>query len=221
MSHRSSTTVLVTGVGDTVGQALIKAARNCALSCRVLGTDRHEYSVGLRWVDEGFLLPHCADAAAYLDGMRKLCLAERVNLILPGSEKELLLLAEHAASLRADTGAVVVASSPEVLRVALDKWETCRFLEAGGLNFPRYARASATAEMERLMADVSFPLLAKPIRGTGAIGVMKIKSRADLDAVYACTAPMVVQEYLLPDEEEYSVEVYTLKGGAQAGAICY
>jgi carbamoyl-phosphate synthase large subunit len=212
---------LITGVGDTVGQALIKTARQSGLPCRVLGTDRHEYSVGLRWADQGFLLPHCADAAAYVDGMRKLCLAERVNLILPGSEKELLVLAEHAENLRAATGAIVVASSPEILRVALDKWETCRFLEAKGLKFPKYARAAATAEMEQLIAEVGFPLLAKPIRGTGAIGVMKIKARQDLEAVYACAAPMVVQEYLLPDDEEYSVEVYTLKTGAQAGAICY
>jgi carbamoyl-phosphate synthase large subunit len=221
MSHRPSTTVLVTGVGDTVGQALIKAALSSALPCRVLGTDRHEHSVGLRWVAQGFLLPHCADASAYLDGMRKVCLAERVNLILPGSEKELLLLSEHAESLRETTGAIVVASSPEVLRIALDKWETCRFLETNGLNFPRYARSGATAELEQLIADVGFPLIAKPIRGTGAIGVLKLKSRADLEAVYACTSPMVVQEYLLPDEEEYSVEVYTLKTGGQAGAICY
>jgi carbamoyl-phosphate synthase large subunit len=221
MSQRSSTTVLVTGVGDTVGQALIKAARQSALPCRVLGTDRHEYSVGLRWVDQGFLLPHCADAGAYLDGMRKLCLGQRVDLILPGSEKELLLLAEHAGSLRAATGAIVVASSPEILRVALDKWETCRFLETNGLNFPRYARATATAEMEQLIAAAGFPLLAKPIRGTGAIGVMKIRARRELEAVYACAQPMVVQEYLLPDEEEYSVEVYTLKTGEQAGGICY
>jgi carbamoyl-phosphate synthase large subunit len=32
---------------------------------------------------------------------------------------------------------------------------------------------------------------------------------------------MVVQEYLQPDEEEYSVEVDTLKDGRQPGAICY
>jgi carbamoyl-phosphate synthase large subunit len=75
--------------------------------------------------------------------------------------------------------------------------------------------------MEQLIGEVGFPLLAKPIRGTGAIGVLKVKVREDLEAVYASAVPMVVQEYLLPDEEEYSVEVYTLKSGGQAGAICY
>ena len=221
MNTHTITTVLVTGVGDTVGQALVKAARQSALPCRVLGTDRDEFSVGLQWVDAGFTLPHCAQPDAYLAEVRRVCAGEAVRLILPGSEKELELLAQHAAAMRADTGAIVVASSPAVLGVAMDKWKTCRFLEEAGLNFPRYATADVPGEVERLVEEIGYPLIAKPIRGTGARGVVKVTSWRDVEEVRAAGVAMVVQEYLEPEDEEYSVEVYTLKNGRQAGSICY
>ena len=221
MNNRELTTVLVTGVGDTVGQALVKAARQSALPCRVLGTDRDEFSVGLQWVDAGFVLPHCSRPDAYLAEMRRICAGEGAQLILPGSEVELELLSRNADALRTDTGAIVVASAPDVLRVGMDKWATCQFLERAGLSFPRYARADSAEEIERLIAAAGFPLIAKPFRGTGARGLMKIASREDIEAVRAAGVAMVVQEYLQPDDEEYSIEVYTLKDGRQAGAISY
>ena len=221
MSTHTITTVLVTGVGDTVGQALVKAARQSALPCRVLGTDRDEFSVGLQWVDAGFTLPHCSQPDAYLAEVRRVCAREGARLILPGSEKELELLAQHAEALRADTGAIVVASSPAVLGVAMDKWKTCRFLEEAGLNFPRYAAAGVPGEVERLVDEIGYPLIAKPVRGTGARGLVKVTSWRDVEEVRAAGVAMVVQEYLEPEDEEYSVEVYTLKNGRQAGSICY
>jgi carbamoyl-phosphate synthase large subunit len=205
-------TVLVTGVGDTVGQALIKALRRSGVACRIVGTDRDELSAGLRWVDRAALLPHCAAAGDYLREIRRVCAEEGVELIFPGSEKELDLLAAHAGLLRSEIGAIVVGSPPDVLRVAMNKWETCRFLERAGLNFPRYARLESGEETARLVAECGFPLIAKPFR---------IDSAHDLAAAKRTGGELVVQEYLLPDEEEYSVEVYTLRDGRQAGSICY
>src|SRR6266566_823848 len=124
MIGRDTTTILVTGVGDTVGQALVKAARQMALPFRIVGTDRDKFSVGLRWVDAGFIVPHCSDRAVYLAKLR-ICGDEGVQLVLPGSEKELQVLSENANDLLRETGAVVACSAPQVLRVAMDKWETC------------------------------------------------------------------------------------------------
>ena len=41
--------VLVTGVGDTVGQAVVKAARACSAPVRIVGTDADPHAVGLPW----------------------------------------------------------------------------------------------------------------------------------------------------------------------------
>ncbi|MEA3213643.1 MAG: carbamoyl-phosphate synthase large subunit [Chthoniobacter sp.] len=214
-------TALVTGVGDTVGQALIKALRQSAVPCRVVGTDRDELSVGFQWVDQSFLLPHCSHADEYVRELAAICAAERVRLIFPGSESELELLARHAEALRSDTGAIVVASPPEALRVGLNKWETCRFLKRAGLNYPGFARLDAADQLEQLVGEVGFPLIAKPCRGTGARGLSLVKSWNELEALRGVDREMIMQEYLQPDHEEYSVEVYTRKNGEQVGAISY
>jgi carbamoyl-phosphate synthase large subunit len=217
--------LLVTGVGDTVGQGLVKAARQSSIPCRVIGTDQddplHDPCVGLQWVDAGFVLPHCSRGDDYLAELRRICRAEAVQLILPGSEKELELLAQNAAAIGRDTGAIVVASPVEVLRVALDKWETCRFLERAGLGFPRYARLDVLEEVEWLVATVGFPLIAKPFRGGGSQGLYQIDSWQKIDFVRGLRQDMVLQERLEPDDEEYSVAVYTRKDGSAVGAISY
>ena len=213
--------VLVTGVGDTVGQAVIKAARASSIPCRVVGTDRARPCVGLEWVDAGYLLPHCSDGPAYLAELVRVCRKEAVRLILPGSEKELELLSRHAAEIASEAGATVAASPPTVLRIALDKLETCRFLERAGLAFPRYAPLAAAEEVERLVTEVGFPLVAKPVHGTGSRGLHRIDTWADLEPVRELGVEMVVQERLEPDDEEYSVSVFTLSTGQTVGAVSY
>lgn len=217
--------LLITGVGDTVGQALVKAARLSTIACRVIGTDQndllHDPCVGLQWVDAGFVLPHSAHGDDYLAELSRVCRVEAVQLILPGSEKELALLAHHAAAIGRETGALVVASAEDVLGIALDKWETCRFLERAGLAFPGYARIDAIEEVEQLVANVGFPLFAKPFRGSGSQGTYEIDSWQKVDFVRGLGQEMVLQERLEPADQEYSVAVYTRKDGATVGAISY
>ena len=220
-SGTTPVSLLVTGVGDTVGQGLVKAARQSSIPCRVIGTDVNDRCVGLQWVNAGFSLPHSSHRDNYLAEIRRICRAEGVRLILPGSEKELDLLAQDAAAIGRDTGAIVVASAVEVLRVAMDKWETCRFLEQSGLEFPGYARLEVPAEVERLVASVGFPLIAKPLRGTGSRDIYQIDSWQKIEFARGLGKAMVLQERLEPDDREYSVEVYSRKDGASVGVISY
>ena len=213
--------VLITGVGDTVGQAMIKAARASTIPCRVVGTDRTAPSVGFAWADAAYVLPHCSDEDAYLAGLLRVVADEAVRLILPGSESELALLARHRAALEGATGARVVASSMEVLEIALDKWETCRFLERAGLRFPRYARLDAPAEVDALVADVGFPLVAKPRRGTGSRGLARVASWKDLDHLRDTAVNVVLEETLEPADQEYSVGVYVPRDGRPVDVIAY
>lgn len=213
-------TIVITGVGGPLGQALIKSAQLSTIPCRIVGTDRLPLSVGLGWVEKGHLIPDCARSADYLAAMREICAAEGASLILPASDSELELLARHADELREETGAIVAASSPEVLRIGMDKWETTEFLARAGLNAPRTARLDGNGSNARLIESLGFPLIAKPCRGSGSRGLCKVKSHDDLRYLATLPSEMVLQEYLQPDEEEYTVAVYTQRDGRQAGSIC-
>ncbi|MDB6150104.1 MAG: putative carbamoyl-phosphate synthase large subunit [Chthoniobacter sp.] len=212
-------TILITGVGGPLGQALIKAARQSTIPCRVVGTDRNSLSTGLDWVDSPHLLANASDAESYLAGVRQLCSAEAVSLILPGSDAELSLLSANAEALRAATGAIVVASPPAVLRISMDKWETSRFLEGAGVHFPRTSALDNEATVNGLVAEFGFPLIAKPCLGSGSRGLHKVRSWEDIGYLRTLGTAMVLQEYLQPDTQEYTVAVYTQRDGRQAGSI--
>lgn len=212
--------ILITGVGGPLGQAIVKAARLSAIPCRIIGTDRFALSVGLGWVDKPCVIPDTSHPEEYLAAIRSLCETEKVQLVLPGSDSELELLSQNAAALREQTGAIVAASPPEVLRIAMDKWETCQFLERAGLHAPRTVRFDGNGSGAQLVEQLGFPLIVKPRRGSGSQGLFKVRSEDDLHYIATLHREMVIQEYLQPDDEEYTVAVYTQRDGRQAGSIC-
>jgi carbamoyl-phosphate synthase large subunit len=220
-SKGSPPVLLVTGVGDTVGQAIVKAARGATAPLRIVGTDADPLAAGLDWVDIAEVVPHCVDKVGYLASLTDLCRRERVRLLLPGSERELVLLSEHAEHFRREAGTKVLASNPDVLHIALDKWRTCKFLEANGLRHPSFARLDDAEEVERLIDGIGFPLLAKPRRSTGSRGVLVVRSPADLAEAQGAPSPMVIQELLGSPEQEYSVETWTCVDGTLLGPISY
>jgi nucleoside-diphosphate-sugar epimerase len=69
MIEQERTTILVTGVGGTVGQALIKAARQMALPCRIVGIElcaeeaRWNTANGLQPVSVGYFPAYRCPAA--------------------------------------------------------------------------------------------------------------------------------------------------------------
>ncbi len=214
------TTVLVTGVGGPLGQAIMKAARKSELSCRVIGTDRALLSVGFEWADVAHVVPSCRHADRYVDAIARICKRDSVDLVLPGSEGELRVLSQYADQLRARTGATPIAPPLSILDICLDKLATCRFLEANGLEGPGYAGLSDPDAIYELIEKFGFPLLAKPCRGSGSQGIVKVRSERDLEYLRSLGCDYVIQEYLLPDEEEYTVGVFTDQGGNQNHGIC-
>lgn len=205
--------ILITGVGGPVGQAIIKAARLSKVPCRIVGVDRAPLSVGLGWVDDPAVMPGVGQPDSYLKSITQLCQRHQVQLILPGSEGELALLSEHAAFLRELTGAIVVASCQRVLQITLDKWNTCQFLRDAGLNFPESATLNGNGSLHELVKRQGFPLFAKPVKGSGSQGAQAVRSWEDLNHLRQQGGAFVIQEYLQPDEEEYTTAVYRLSNG--------
>ncbi len=210
--------VLVTGVGGPVGQGIIKAAQRSRIPCRVIATDRDPLSVGFHWADSRYLLPS-ADHPDYLPQLATICQIEGVHALFPGSESELLTLARHRDAFQAETGTRLVVSSSEVLAIATDKWRTVQFLARHGLPHPDSALADDPEGLAQLLARQGFPLLVKPRRGSGSRGVHVVHSPAELTAALEAVEAPVVQEYLRPPEQEYTVAVFVDGQGQPQGAI--
>jgi carbamoyl-phosphate synthase large subunit len=210
--------VLVTGAGGPVGQSIMKAVRCASVPCRLVATDRHPLSVGFHWADSHYVLP-TAEEPRYLAQLAAICQEEPVDAVLIGSEGEMHVLAQEKETFERDTGARIIVSPPEVLRISSDKRETARFLAAHGLDYPRSASPEESEQLEALVADLGFPLIVKPRTSAGSKGLFKVRSQRELRHVLPLVDRPVVQEYLHPDDQEYTTAAFVDDTGEPQGAI--
>jgi carbamoyl-phosphate synthase large subunit len=192
--------VLVTGAGALLGQGIIKALRSSARVSRIIAVDSSPRAVGLYVADSAHVVPKCRDAS-YLPTLIELCKREKVAVIFCGTDLEVPILAEHRAEIERATRARMIVSSPESVAIADDKWLTVEFLRTNGLDAPRSALADGARELVR---EIGFPVVVKPRIGAGSVGLSVARNERDLEKALEVDG-MIVQEYLLPDDEEFTV----------------
>ncbi len=215
-------TVLVTGVGAPPGVSIFKAFRQSVLRPRIVATDADPLSVGLFRADAAYVLRRVADDEdAYLGHLEEICLRERVALVCLGSEIEVARVAPHRRRLEDRTGAQVVVNAPEPLRDLMDKWRMAVVLRERGFPVPDTALGSDPEATEALLARHPFPVIVKPRHGSGSRHLHVVRDRDALAAVLRLVPEPVVQEYLRPDDEEYSVGVYRSRHAGYVGQIVF
>ncbi len=215
-------TVLVTGVGAPPGVSIFKALRQSALAPRIVATDADPLSVGLFRADAAHVLPHVdRDEETYLERLAELCLRERVRLVCFGSEPELRRVAQHRRRLEDQTGARLVVNDARLVELFLDKWATACALRARGLPAPDTVLAGDAVSVQGFLECHPFPLILKPRHGSGSRDLFKVRDASELEVLTRYVPGAVLQEYLLPDDEEYTVGVYKSPRTGYVGQIAF
>ena len=210
-------TVLVLGVGGNVSQGILKSLQMSSLTCKVIGACVSSRAAGLFTVDRAYVSPYANDPG-FVDWLISICRHDGIQAVLCGSEPVLAVLSIHAQRIRLETGAICIVSPPQCLSIGADKLATCQWLEKNGFNFPRYAASENQADVEALVRDCGYPLIAKPRAGKSAQGLIYIRSPADL-AHATSLADYVVQELLGDDDSEYTVGCFSDRDGRVRGTI--
>ncbi len=210
--------VLLTGAGGNLAHFIRSALHAADLKIRIVTCDYSHFAVGLYQEEVGYVVPPAKDRA-YLPRMMEICAKEKIRIIMAGGMVEQRVLAAHADEFLQKTGAMVLSSSPEALLRMEDKYELARWLESAGLNFPRSVLPSGKDEYARFVAEMSFPYVVKDRLGAGSQSIGIARNRTDLDYLLNRIPNPVVQEYLYPDNEEYTVGVFTDSRHRAAGSI--
>ncbi len=111
----------------------------------------------------------------------------------------------------------------EAVRTCRHKGSCVRALERAGVNVPKAFQVASLSLLEQLAPGLSFPVVVKPVSGSGSVGVRLVSDEAGLLATGGrllsedCTergisvaTDILVQEYI--PGEEYSVEVFSIEG---------
>ena len=203
MSNLMLGNVLVTGCGGDIGIGIGRILRMENVATRIVGCDIHEDHPGREFFDEVETVPR-ANSPDYFEALKDLIMKYSINMIIPSSEDE--IRAYFKNGIRDELANVpLVMANPEALDVSLDKLETAAFLEKLGRPFP-WTKSITEGRPKNL------PCIFKARSGSGSKTVAKVyEGLVDYYARYG--EGYIWQEYLYPDNEEYTCGLFRATTG--------
>ena len=147
--------------------------------------------------DQAFKIVPIADPD-YIDRLLELCISNRVKMVVPTIDTELLLLAKNKGRF-AEAGIAVVVSSPELVTDCGDKMASNLLFERLGFRVPELVD----------MEEPRYPIFARPKHGSSSKDTFVIANEDYLSPFLANREYFVHQEFLPPERfEEYTVDIY-------------
>jgi carbamoyl-phosphate synthase large subunit len=189
--------VLITGVGGPSGVCLLRALAEQPVT--LLAGDIDPYAAGLYLVDaeRRVILPR-GDDERFPAMLLDLCEREKVEVLVPTVDSELIPLACHRDEFEA-AGVRLVLAPLGTLEVCLDKWALhgrCH----GRVLTPDTVLLDAAFDP----ASLALPVIVKPRTGSGSRGIRRVESIGELGRLER-DGSLLAQE-LLPGAE-YSLDV--------------
>ena len=213
-----TTNVLLTGAGGNLAHFIHLALKASVLPMRVVGCNYNAFGAGNYLADVCYVVPPAKDSA-YVSAILDICASEKIHIIMVGGMVEQRILAENRQRIAEATGAFVVSSTPEVLRKVEDKWEFVKQLARSGFDYPKSVLPQDGAKLEQFLDEVAYPYIIKDRFGGGSQAVFTVQNQKELSYYSERLPSPVIQEYLFPDDEEYTVGVFIGSNGTAAGSI--
>lgn len=209
--------ILVAGIGGaSLGTELAKCLR-LAGGYRVLGTDISPTAFGLydNNFDETFLI----DKENYISDIVAVCKRNQVELVVPGGEQPMTLLAAANDRLLGE-GIRLLGNSADLIAAFSDKQETFLRLADAGIAVPK----TVVADAQHAFDFVGLPCIIKPATGSGGSASVFFATSVDEALTYAAFIRRsggvpLAQEYLDASNGEFTVGVLSLPDGQIAGSI--
>jgi carbamoyl-phosphate synthase large subunit len=197
--------ILVTGSGSLLGQGIIKSLKSSNLDFELYSTDYFSSAVGLYWANKSFLMPDILKDSvsedSWLEALKEIIISHEIEIVIPGLDFEIPILAKHKDAIEKDTGSFVIVSPEKVVTIGNDKWETYKFLKESGLIFPE---SSLPEDREDFLSDNNYPLIVKPRFGHTSKDVFIVNNIEELKRALDKVDRPIIQEYLGSADEEYT-----------------
>jgi carbamoyl-phosphate synthase large subunit len=189
--------ILITSASRKV--LLVRAFKDAAARVgegRVVAADISPLAAALYEADAARIIPR-SDDPGFADALLRICEADRVGLVVPTRDEELPILAAVRERF-ADTGTLVLVSSPDAVDRCRDKARFGAAVRDAGLETPTvYADAGATR----------YPAFVKPRWGKGGRGAAKVANAEELAAALdGLEEEALIQAFV--DAPEFTIDVF-------------
>ncbi len=178
-------------------------------SGKVLAGDVSSYAAALYHADQGLLLPR-SDAPEFMETIIQICQAHQVELLVPTRDEELEIFAMAKERLFNEAGTTVMVADPYVVRLAQDKMSFYAFCMENGFLCPACIPAPETSKRP-------FPWFARPRRGKGGRGAMRIAHEEDRHYALRHLDEPLFQECI--DAPEFTIDLFANFQGQVLSAV--
>jgi carbamoyl-phosphate synthase large subunit len=176
MSAGVSKTVLVTSAGGGAANNLIRALRACRPGLRIVGTNIDEFSLARSLADRNYLVPRADAGDTYVDAIRRIVAAERIDLVMPQNDAEV----GPIGRCRAILGTRVLLPSDETIERCQDKFLLHGHLTGRGVRMAETHAVERLDEIDAIVQRLGSPerMWCRMRRGSGSMGSLPVSSAA-------------------------------------------
>ncbi len=194
--------VLILSAGRRVEliQCFQKAATKLEIKSNIVAGDCSETAPALYFADKIAKLPRITDPS-YIESIIEVCNKEKISLVVPTIDTDLLMLAESKNNIEKRTNAKVLISDIEVVKICRDKIATQHYLENNGFKVPNMYTKE---DIEK--GKLYFPLFIKPKSGSSSINTFKVNNYDELNLYLNIIKEPIIQDFM--EGEEYTVDVF-------------
>lgn len=191
--------ILFTGVGRRV--ELLQAFRNAALvlnkDLKIYGADMTGTAPALAYCDYTRKVVAMKDEK-YIDNLLSICEADKIDLLIPTIDTDLLVLAENKEKFEV-IGTKVMISAPDKVRICRDKNNTSQFFVDCGLHAPM--PVNDWKEYKSV-----YPAFIKPKDGSSSINAFKVDDADELEVYAGQVEDYIVQPFV--SGREYTIDIF-------------
>ena len=186
--------ILLTSIGKR-----IELINHLKTKAKVIGVDCSTLNPAKEFVDSFYLIPRATDKG-YREALIEICKKEKVEYLIPLYEGEFSVLNEFRDRLE-EIGTRLLLSDAYIIDICKNKFSTAEF-------FKRYeipAPVTYSAEIEKDLDKIKYPVVMKPLDGMGSEGVHIIADEEELLFYAKRTPGYIVQECL--KGTEYTIDI--------------
>ena len=209
MNLPSKVPILVSGIShNSVGYQIVKSLFIYSNLYRIIGTNiEGSFKFG-NTIDVFETLPHSSDPE-YISKLVSLCKKYEVRAIFPGSEDELVIISRNARLIESNEIKPITLDF-NVVDLCLRKNALFKKMLDLNIAHPASFIISSIKDLESIEL---FPLVIKPVRGSGSKGVVIVQSKKELQLLGPVWlenyGKLIGQEYVDSTQGEYTIGVIT------------
>ena len=174
-------------------------------SGKVFVSDCDRTASGLYGHNDGhFILPRPVDnPEKYVSELERLCHEIEISVVVPVIDPEIFILSKYRQRLK-EKGITAIVSDERTLDICYDKIKMNDFLGSCGIQYPNTYASFEAFERAMENGDIKFPIIMKPILGSGSVDTYKLDNMEKSKALFS--VGLIIQPFL--SGLEYGIDVF-------------